>query len=60
VPPDDVNALADAIADALSHPEKLAAMGQAAKARVFPRYSIEAFRQAGKSILNRLDALGIK
>jgi glycosyltransferase involved in cell wall biosynthesis len=60
VPPLDVTALADALADALSHPEKLAAMGQAAKARVYPRYSAETFRQAGESILNRLSAMGIK
>lgn len=60
VPSCDVTALADALADALSHPEKLAAMGQAAKARVYPRYSAETFRQAGESILNRLSAMGIK
>ena len=60
VPPCDVSALADALADALSHPEKLAAMGQTAKTRVFPRYSADAFRQAGESILARLDARGIK
>ena len=60
VPPLDVTALADALADALSHPEKLAAMGQAAKARVYPRYSAETFRHAGESILNRLSAMGIK
>ena len=59
VPPDDVNALADALADALSHPEKLAAMGQAAKARVFPRYSAEAFKNAGESILDRLRLRGV-
>ena len=59
VPPDDVNALADALADALSHPEKIAAMGQAAKARVFPRYSAEAFKNAGESILDRLRLRGV-
>jgi glycosyltransferase involved in cell wall biosynthesis len=59
VPPLDVTALADTLADALSHPEKLAAMGQAAKARVFPRYSVEAFKNAGESILNRLRLQGI-
>lgn len=60
VPPCDVTALADALADALKHPDQLADMGQAAKARVFPRYSAEAFRHAGESILERLSALGIK
>ena len=60
VPPCDVSALADALAEVLTHPERLAAMGQAARARVFPRYSAEAFRQAGESILKRLQARGIK
>jgi glycosyltransferase involved in cell wall biosynthesis len=60
VPPSDAEALADALADALSNSEKLAAMGQAAKARVYPRFSSEAFRQAGESILKRLNARGIK
>ena len=60
VPPSDAEALADALADAISYPEKLAAMGQAAKARVYPRYSSEAFVQAGESILKRLNARGIK
>lgn len=59
VPPGDVNALADALADALSHPERLAAMGQAARARVLPLYSAEAFRKAGESILERLRARGV-
>jgi len=59
VPPGDVNALADALADALSHPERLAAMGQAARARVLPLYSAEAFRKAGESILERLQARGV-
>jgi len=60
VPPGDVSALADGLAEMLTHPERLAAMGQAARARVFPRYSAEAFRQAGESILERLKARGIK
>ena len=60
VPPQDVTALADALANALSHPEKLAAMGQAARARVTPLYSAEKFSQAGQSILERLYARGIK
>lgn len=59
VPPCDVTALADALAEALSHPEKLAHMGQAAKARVYPRYSAEAFKNAGESILDRLGSLGL-
>lgn len=59
IPPGDASALADALADALSHPERLAAMGQAARARVLPRYSAEAFRKAGESILERLQARGV-
>ena len=59
VDPVDVPALADALADALSHPEKLAAMGQAAKTRVYPRYSAKAFKDAGESILQRLNERGI-
>lgn len=59
VPPCDVSALADALTEVLSHPERLAAMGQAARARVFPRYSAEAFRHAGENILERLRARGI-
>ena len=60
VAPGDVGALADALAEVLTHPERLAAMGQAAYARVFPRYSAEAFRHAGENILARLNASGIK
>ena len=58
LPPGDVNALADALAEALGHPERLAAMGQAARERVMPLYSAEAFRKAGESILQRLRAGG--
>jgi len=58
LPPGDVNALADALAEALSHPERLAAMGRAARERVMPLYSAEAFRRAGESILERLRARG--
>ena len=57
VPPCNIAALADALADALSHPEKLAEMGQVAKASVYPRYSAEAFRHHGESILERLNAI---
>jgi glycosyltransferase involved in cell wall biosynthesis len=60
LPPCDVTALADALADALTNPEKLAEMGQSAKARIYPRYSAEAFKNAGESILKRLNAIGFK
>lgn len=59
VPPCDVTALADALAEALRHPEKLAEMGQAAKARVYPRYSEDAFRHDGERILERLRKRGL-
>ena len=55
VPPDDVEALADALANALSKPEQLAAMGKAARDRVLTRYSQDAFRKAGESILERIE-----
>ena len=57
VPPNDVEALADALADALSNPEKLAAMGQAARAKVLSQYSQNKFRQAGESILKRIEKI---
>ncbi|MDF1587579.1 MAG: glycosyltransferase family 4 protein [Gammaproteobacteria bacterium] len=56
IPPNDVNALANALADALSHPEKLAEMGQIAREKVLSQYSQEVFRQAGESILQRLQS----
>ncbi|GAB1233428.1 glycosyltransferase [Ferrigenium sp. UT4] len=59
LPPGDVNALADTLAEVLSHPERLAVMGQAARDRVLPLYSEEAFRRAGESILERLRARGV-
>ncbi len=54
VPPGDADALADALAEALSNPQRLAAMGQVARARVLPRYSADVFRMAGECILERL------
>jgi len=59
LPPGDVSALANALAEALGHPDRLAAMGQAARERVMPLYSAEAFRRAGESILERLRARGV-
>lgn len=59
IPPNDVNALADALAEALSHPEKLSAMGQFARDKVLSQYSQDNFRQAGESILQRLQAQGL-
>jgi len=59
VPPGDANALAEALADALSHPDQLAVMGQAARARALSRFSTAAFSQAGEAILKRLHAQGV-
>jgi glycosyltransferase involved in cell wall biosynthesis len=59
VPPNNVDALADALAEALSNPERLHSMGQAARARVYPRYSAEAFQHAGENILARLEKQAI-
>jgi len=57
--PGDVSALANALEEALSHPENLAAMGKAARARVMPLYSADAFMCAGASILERLHARAV-
>lgn len=54
VPPGDAPALADAMAEALSTPERLAAMGAAARARLFERFGPERFEAAGRAILGRL------
>lgn len=59
VPPCDANALADALADALSHPERLAAIGQTARAKVLPLYSQKEFQQSGEAILKRLRIRGV-
>lgn len=59
VPSDDVNALADALVGALSHPEKLAGMGQFARAKMLSQYSQDKFCQAGESILQRLQSQGL-
>jgi len=57
--PGDVSALANALAEALDHPERLATMGRAARERVMPLYSAEAFHRAGESILERLRERGV-
>jgi len=59
LPPGDVNALANALAEALDHPERLATMGRAARERVVPLYNADAFKCAGESILERLRARGV-
>jgi glycosyltransferase involved in cell wall biosynthesis len=54
VPPMDAEALAAALARLLAHPERLAAMGEAARARVLDRFGPQAFAQAGAAVFARL------
>lgn len=52
--PGDARALAGALAEMLGAPERLAAMGAAARADVAARYSAEKFEAAGGAILARI------
>ena len=54
VPPGDPAALAGALAALLRRPERLAAMGAAARADVLDRFSPEGFRAAGLAIVERM------
>ncbi|WP_293904382.1 glycosyltransferase family 4 protein [Phenylobacterium sp.] len=54
VPPDDPDALAQALMWLLSHPERLAGMGAAARARVLDRFGGASFAQAGGAVMARL------
>ena len=54
VPPGDAGALADALAEAMQAPERLAAMGAAARARLFARFGPERFEATGRVILERV------
>ncbi|MBU1375673.1 MAG: glycosyltransferase family 4 protein [Alphaproteobacteria bacterium] len=54
VPPDDADALAQALSWLLSHPERLADMGAAARARVLDRFGGASFVQTGAEIMARL------
>jgi glycosyltransferase involved in cell wall biosynthesis len=54
VPPADPGALAQALGWLLSHPERLAAMGAAARERVLDRFGPEAFDRAGAEAFARL------
>lgn len=54
VPPEDPEALAQALVWMLSHPERLAGMGQAARTRVLERFGPEAFARAGAEVFDRL------
>jgi glycosyltransferase involved in cell wall biosynthesis len=54
VPPDDPQALADALARLLVNPEQLSAMGAIARGDVLARFGAERFRTAGLAILERM------
>jgi glycosyltransferase involved in cell wall biosynthesis len=54
VPPRDPAALASALVEALSSPERLARMGHAARARTQARFSAERFAARGATIMARL------
>jgi glycosyltransferase involved in cell wall biosynthesis len=54
VPPGDVEALAGALEEAVTVPKRLAAMGAAAKVRLFDRFGPERFEAAGRAILEKL------
>ena len=54
VPPEDANALAAALAKALSDPAELARMGTAGRADMLQRFSQESFMQTGSAIWQRI------
>jgi glycosyltransferase involved in cell wall biosynthesis len=54
VPPGDPAALAQALSELLSRPERLAAMGEAARTRVLDQFGAEAFARAGAEVMARL------
>lgn len=54
VPPGDAAALAQALCWMLSHPERLAGMGVAARTRLLERFGPEAFAAAGAAVVSRL------
>jgi len=57
VPPADARALADALQSLLKHPEALATMGQAARARVLERYGPAQFEEAGRAVAARVRSI---
>ena len=54
VPPGDPDALAAALAGVLARPDRLAAMGEAARGQVLRRFSETAFAETGAAIVGRL------
>lgn len=57
VPPDDAAAMAHALDDALTRPERLHAMGAAGRARLLERFGPDRFEEAGRAIVARLSGL---
>jgi glycosyltransferase involved in cell wall biosynthesis len=57
VPPGDPATLAAALAGLLARPERLAALGTAARADMLDRYSAARFEAAGRAIVARMRAL---
>ena len=57
VPPDNPQALAGALAALLADPDRLAAMGAAARQDVLDRFGPDHFRASGLAVLDRLRAL---
>ncbi|MCX2560753.1 glycosyltransferase [Acetobacter farinalis] len=57
VPPKDPDALAQALATALSQPEQLAPMGQAGRNYVLTQFSEQAFTRAGEAALQKFASL---
>jgi glycosyltransferase involved in cell wall biosynthesis len=57
VQPGDVDGLTAALRDALDDPDRLHAMGRAARARILSRYGPEEFEAAGRAIAARLRAM---
>jgi glycosyltransferase involved in cell wall biosynthesis len=54
VPPGEPAALAQALAELLGDPDRLAAMGAAARERVLDRFGAAAFSRAGADVLQRI------
>jgi glycosyltransferase involved in cell wall biosynthesis len=54
VPPGDPQALADALVRLLAHPDRLSAMGTAAREDVLARFGADRFRAAGLAILEQM------
>ncbi|PCI62786.1 MAG: glycosyltransferase [Gammaproteobacteria bacterium] len=59
VPPNNAEALANALTAAVAKPEQLAKMGKAARAKVLSLYSKQLFCKSGERIIHRLEQAGI-